>query len=209
MPLTGNPDVVVLRYGLLGVEEARAITGIAGQGAIGGEQRAIVIAASRAYHEAQNALLKIFEEPPEGTYIFLVLPSVGALLPTLKSRVQIMQIRTSDVLAPQEGHPMSIREIPEAAREFMEMNREKRSALIKKLATGKDEEERREHRDEALAIVNGIEAAAYRRWKTEPGESLFALLSDIAVLRAYLHERSAPVRMILEHLSLVLPKDLL
>jgi hypothetical protein len=36
-----------------------------------------------------------------------------------------------------------------------------------------------------------------------------ALLSDIAQLRQHLHDRSAPVRMILEHVSLVLPKDLL
>lgn len=84
----------------------------------------------------------------------------------------------------------------------MKASREKRSALIKKLVSGKDEEERCELRDEAIRIVNGIEAVAYERGI---GRADAALLSDIATLRAYLYDRSAPVRMILEHLSLVLP----
>ncbi len=202
MTVAGNPDLMVLRYGLLGVAEAREISQIAAQGAIGGDRRAIIIAASRVYHEAQNALLKIFEKPPTGTYLFLIVPSLGTLLPTLRSRVQILEANT-------RGEIEQKAEVSEAALEFMRMSREARSALIKKLATGKDEEERREHRDESLAIVNGIEVAAYRQLKKKPSDEFFTLLSDIAVLRAYLHERSAPVRMILEHLSLVLPPDLL
>ena len=80
--------------------------------------------------------------------------------------------------------------------------------MIKKLTSGKDEDERRENRDIAIAIVNGIEALAYEKF-TEGGQtSLTSLLSDTATLRGHLYDRSAPVRMILEHLSLVLPKDL-
>ena len=55
---------------------------------------------------------------------------------------------------------------------------------------------------------------AYERFKKrgglpeQTGESA-ALLSDISVLRGHLHDRSAPVKMILEHLSLIIPKGLL
>ena len=96
------------------------------------------------------------------------------------------------------------------AEEFMKANKEKRSAMIKKLTSGKDEEEKRENREEALAIVNGIEAVAYEAMKNNGYRRsvITALLSDIAVLRGHLHDRSAPVKMILEHLSLVIPKDL-
>lgn len=80
--------------------------------------------------------------------------------------------------------------------------------MIKKLTSGKDEEERRELRDKAIEIVNGIEMAAYAKF-TKRGGSAAALLSDISLLRNYLYDRSAPVRMILEHLSLVMPKNLL
>ena len=96
--------------------------------------------------------------------------------------------------------------IPKATEEFMKANKEKRSALIKKLTSGKDEEERRENREEAIAIMNGIEAVAYEKLKR--GGETATLLSDIATLRGHLYDRSAPVRMILEHLSFVIPKNL-
>jgi len=204
MKVENNPDIVVMKYGLLTVDDARRVTELAAGAAFVGTHKIIIIAASRAYHEAQNALLKVFEEPPKGTYLFLVMPSLGGLLPTLRSRVQILSMSdlggpTSDV-----GPPRSY--IPEAAEEFLKATREKRSAMIKKLTSGKDDEERRELRDEAIAIVNGIEAVAYNEGFTKPliGE----LLLDIATLRTHLYDRSAPVKMILEHLSIVLPKNL-
>lgn len=193
----GNPDVVVLRYGLLAVEDARQISDIAAGAPFAGDYKVVIIAASRAYHEAQNALLKLFEEPPQGTCLFLIMPSLGGLLPTLRSRVQEISLSASG--------RTKIR-TSETAEEFIQASREKRTTLIKKLTSGKDEEERRELRDEAIQIVNGIEAVAYERGI---GKADAALLSDIATLRGYLYDRSAPVRMILEHLSLVIPSNLL
>ena len=202
MKTIGNPDVVILRYGLFSVDDARRVLEIAASAPFAGEYKVVIITASRVYHEAQNALLKLFEEPPRETYLFLVLPSLGGLLPTLRSRVQILS-----GLAPRlcSGR----QEIAKAAEQFLAANKEKRTTLIKKLASGKDEEERRENRDEALAIVNGIEAVAYRKWKGKETAELNALLGDLGVLRSHLHDRSAPVKMILEHLALVIPKNLL
>ncbi|MCR4334072.1 MAG: hypothetical protein NUV60_03640 [Patescibacteria group bacterium] len=208
MKAQSNPDVVVMKYGLLSVEDARRATELAAGKAFAGDTKVVIIAASRAYHEAQNALLKLFEEPPAGAYLFLILPSLGSLLPTLRSRVQVLDIHV--------GPPRSY--IPEVAEAFIKASKEKRSAMIKKLTSGKDEEERRELREEAITLVNGIEAAAYRRrgdtlrlpqGVTSPSaRGVTSLLSDIAALRGHLYDRSAPIKMILEHLSLVIPKGL-
>ncbi len=199
MKAQGNPDVIVMRYGLLSVEDARRISELAAGVAFAGDTKAVIISANRAYHEAQNALLKLFEEPPAGTYLFLTMPTLGGLLPTLRSRVQVLETNG--------GHHTSA--IPETAEAFMKASKEKRSALIKKLTSGKDEDERRENREEALAIVNGIEAAAYAAgWESLTLPKRAELLRDIQELRGHLYDRSAPVRMILEHLSLVLPKGL-
>lgn len=195
-----NPDLVVLRYGLFSVAEARHVCDIASSAPFVGEYKVVIISANRAYHEAQNVLLKLFEEPPKETYLFLILPALGSLLPTLRSRVQVLE---KGAVSRSSRH-----EIPKTAEEFLKANKEKRTALIKKLASGDDEEERRENRDEAIAILNGVEAVAYEKFKKRGGEAA-ALLSDIAILRSHLHDRSAPVKMILEHLSLVLPKDLI
>jgi DNA polymerase-3 subunit delta' len=195
MTALANPDVIVQRYGLLAVEDVRRIIALAQQSPIGGDHKALIIAASRIYHEAQNALLKLFEEPPQGTVLFLIIPELGQLLPTLRSRVAVLQ--SSEV----GGSGLT-----ESVADFLHASREGRSAIIKKLTSGTDEEERRALREEALALVNGIEQAAYRQWGREP--STTALLADISILRGYLYDRSAPVKMILEHLALTISKGL-
>ena len=200
MNAKGNPDFVVLHYGLFSVEDARHVLEVAASVPLIGEHKVIVISANRVYHEAQNALLKLFEEPPPNTLLFFVLSSLGGLLPTLRSRVEILET----VPRLRSGR----QEIANAAEQFLAASKEKRSAMIKKLTSGKDEEERRELRDEAIAILNGVEAIAYEKYGfTKPVIS--ELLSDISILRGHLYDRSAPVRMILEHLSLVMPNDLI
>jgi len=197
---TRNPDVIVLRHGLFSVADERRVCELAVQAPFSGEYKVVIMTASRAYHEAQNALLKLFEEPPRGTYLFLVLPSLGGLLPTLRSRTLLLEGRAD----PQ------ISRVAEATKDFLKAGRGKQSAIAKKIAGGKDEEDRRAHRDEAIRIVNDIEALAYGRFTKSTGavrNTLRLFLNEIAVLRGYLYDRSAPVRMILEHLSLVMPEE--
>jgi DNA polymerase III gamma/tau subunit len=42
--------------------------------------------------EAQNALLKLLEEPPEGSVLLLTSSNVQSLLPTIRSRVQLVML---------------------------------------------------------------------------------------------------------------------
>lgn len=52
-------------------------------------------------HEASNALLKILEEPPNHTQIYLTCPSAAALLPTIRSRCQVTTLpHTAPPLTP-------------------------------------------------------------------------------------------------------------
>ena len=207
--MKSHPDIVILKYGLFSVEDARRVGEIAGQGPVAGEHKVIIIAANRAYREAQNALLKLFEEPPPGTYLFLVLPTLGGLLPTLRSRLHVLRTPTTQggmiYHTPQDGDVRTpVR--TSLAEEFLRATREKRGVMVKKLATGKDEEERRAHRDEAIALVNGIEVVAYQH--VGRSTSHIKLLEEIQTLRGYLHQPSAPMRMILEHLAIVTPRGL-
>ena len=59
-----------------------------------GYRRAIVIEHSeKMSNEAQNALLKLLEEPPLDTFIVLTVNSKSSLLPTLLSRLSQIEIR--------------------------------------------------------------------------------------------------------------------
>lgn len=46
--------------------------------------------------EAQNAFLKLLEEPPEDTVLIITVASLQALLPTILSRVQVIQVNAPD-----------------------------------------------------------------------------------------------------------------
>lgn len=59
-----------------------------------GRARVILIEDAQAMNiQAANALLKVLEEPPEGTFIILLAPSPSALLPTLRSRSRAVLFR--------------------------------------------------------------------------------------------------------------------
>jgi DNA polymerase III delta prime subunit len=199
MKAAGNPDVLILRYDLFSIDDARRVNELAAQGGFLSESKALIITTNRIYHEAQNALLKLFEEPPRGTHIFLILPTLGALLPTLRSRVQVLTGAET---------PISSNDISEAVHTFIRASKEQRSALIKRIASADTEGTGRAYRDEAVSLVNGIERVAYHHFEHTKDMSTVAVLRDITILRAYLYERSAPVRMILEHIALVLPRNL-
>lgn len=66
----------------------------------GGWRVVIVDNADTMNNSAQNAILKILEEPPKKTLLILVVHRFGALLPTIKSRIQVQQMndmKTSDI----------------------------------------------------------------------------------------------------------------
>lgn len=62
-----------------------------------GARRAVIIdAADQLEKSAVNALLKSLEEPPQGTFFLLVVHQPGRLLPTIRSRCQILRFRPLD-----------------------------------------------------------------------------------------------------------------
>ncbi|MBU6323378.1 MAG: hypothetical protein KGI41_03100 [Patescibacteria group bacterium] len=194
LPAKGNPDVIEIRRGLFTVEDARELSSIASAAPLTGDAKAILIVASRIYHEAQNALLKHFEEPVAGTTLFLVLPGEGAVIGTLRSRVMALP-----------GWDGGAQAISDEARAFLAADEKGRSARIERLAAAKDEVARREARDTALSILDGVERAVHAKWKKDGTDAAAALLSELQELRGYLMDRSSPVKMILEHLAIVLP----
>ncbi len=55
----------------------------------GGDKKVVILEnADRMQEGARNALLKILEEPPENLHFILITTRIGAILPTIKSRVR-------------------------------------------------------------------------------------------------------------------------
>ena len=78
---------VPIERDVFGVSDARALAEQCSRRPGTGTLRVLVVSAREITNEAQNALLKLFEEPPATTRIVLAVPSDAALLPTLRSRL--------------------------------------------------------------------------------------------------------------------------
>ncbi len=148
-------------------------------------------------------MLKIFEEPAVGTTLFLVVPSEGMLLPTLRSR--LLPLPSSD----------DMREISPEVKVFLKASSAEREKLVAKLLdrTKSDkDEEKQAARNEAVQLVEGLIEAAYAKREVVKDvverEELMAFLSDLDAFLPILHERSAPLKLIFEHILLVIPKHL-
>ncbi len=194
-----NPDVVVFQYGLFSVDDAREVARFASSSPVAGDKKMLVIAATRIFHEAQNALLKLFEEPPVGTTMVLVVPSFGQLLPTLRSRVLTLG---------------GGEQTTEVAKEFLSLDASAREKYIAKLLerTKSDkDEDKQAARGEILRLIESLTRISYKareKAKDAQLQELTYFLSDLDRFIPILHERSAPLKLIFEHLLLVIPSSL-
>ncbi|MBA3789008.1 hypothetical protein H0X32_01265 [Patescibacteria group bacterium] len=200
MSTVANPDVITIRHGLLSVDDARRLRSIAELAPIVGDKKVMIISASRLFHEAQNALLKLFEEPPAGTILILVIPSEGLLLPTLRSRLLPL---------PHDG---SKERISNEAANFLAAEKIERQKILAKIVDrtkSDNDEEKQAARLAAIHLVEDLLRNVHTRWLTEKNKTtqkeLQLFLNDLNRFLPILHERSAPLKLIFEHILLTLP----
>ncbi len=189
--LAGNPDYRESYFESLGIDEARELKEEQSRRAFGGTNKFFVIIAGSITREAQNAMLKVFEEPTEGTYIFLIIPNVRQIIPTLLSRVRVIQFLTSN-----------FQSLNNDAKKFLETPVEKRLQLpfIKQMIEDKEKQP-------VISFFNALEESVYELFppqKISAAERGF--FDELIKYRGYAGDRSSSVKMLLEHIALVTPR---
>lgn len=121
---------------------------------------------------AQNALLKMLEEPPEGTTFYLTCNTSSSLLPTIRSRCTLINLLNMPVSAPPPNILAEIKEV-------MALSPGDRLAgLVKR------------DRAESLAWVGSIEVALRNRLRDQGlTRKNTTMLADIARLTQNLHQQ--------------------
>jgi DNA polymerase III delta prime subunit len=201
-----NPDLHVESFEKFGIEDAQELTRDAQIKSVSGRSLFILGIASINSH-AQQALLKLFEEPQVGlTFVLLVPP--GILLPTLMSRL-VMYPERLKLVAQKSSGLLSESELPDSAGQtfahqaltFLKAPYKARSTQIAALL--KDDEGVKERvRDFLLAL----EAPLYAKLTATKGAKEYrAALEDITKVRSYLSDQSPSLKMLLEHLAATLP----
>ena len=64
----------------------------------GGNKVVIIDTADLLTAQSTNSILKTLEEPPDDTYILLISSNIGSLLPTVRSRCQVIQVPTPRII---------------------------------------------------------------------------------------------------------------
>lgn len=183
----GNPDIYVREYIHFGADEARAIRDKAQTRALGEKGRVFVIVTPIVTTEAQNALLKTFEEPPAGARFFLVVPSPHTLLSTLRSRAETFSVN-ADV------------ESPIDMKVFLKAPQKERLELIKPLYDhGDDERDLRKSSAFLAALERELAKNVVEPALRESIESLYRA-------RKYLNDKGSLLKVLLESVALAIPK---
>lgn len=191
----GNPDVHVREFNVFGIDDGRAIQTLESRKAVVADKKIFILRINSITREAQNALLKTLEEPTEGAHFFLLVPSSNMLLGTLLSRVQVVKMGESAG----DTSRSSI-----FIKQFLSSTGAERLALIADIIETKDKQE-------ALSLVNGLELELYEQsnlGKYISGEDSIPTeaFESLQSVRSYLNDRSSSVKILLEHLSVTLPK---
>jgi DNA polymerase III delta prime subunit len=204
-----SPDVSVQTFEAFGIDEARELAQQSSFKTVSGRSLTI-IGASSITSEAQQALLKLFEEPVAGAIFILLMPH-GALLPTLRSRMLVFEWERKEIAGQNSlGATRGLfgKQFAEASEQqilsFLKAPYKTRSAEI--VALLKDDEGTKER---AREFMNALEAALYVELQksAEPlKKEILQGLADIATMRDYLADRAPALKMLLEHLAATLPK---
>jgi hypothetical protein len=117
-----SPDKTELHFDSLGVAESRLLKASQTGRPLTNDYRFFVISFDNITIAAQNALLKVLEEPAGQTIFFILTPTVEKLLPTVISRCQIIKQLSSKI----DGSQIKL------AGEFIESNFNQRLDLIEK-----------------------------------------------------------------------------
>ncbi|MDO8565114.1 MAG: hypothetical protein Q7R67_00605 [bacterium] len=176
--LTGSPDFFVWKEALFGIDEARALSVAAARKAFV-NKKIFFIAPEKLTHEAQNALLKTFEDPYPDTHFFLSVREEALVLPTLRSRMQTVHVKSSASDTKENE-----------AEKFLSLSIADRLAFTKKFV---DQE-----KNVSLFLDRLLLLSRENKLPTETVKKIYNV-------RQVSDDRSTSARLILEHLAVVLP----
>jgi hypothetical protein len=124
-----NADVLHYHGDRMGIDDVRILIGEAYKTPLTREDRVFLLAYSAYTEDAQNALLKLFEEPPRTARFYLVTEQADVLLPTLRSR--LISLGREDVFVKHDHQ------------DFLRLTYGERLVMIAHHAKEKDDAERR------------------------------------------------------------------
>jgi len=188
--VNANPDFLLIENQSFGIDDARDLKRWVIGKPLANKIKVSLIVTKTITHEAQNALLKVLEEPPIGTYIFISLESLGGLLSTFISRIKILEVSEDDT---------KINISQNSAQKFFHSKMKERFSLIRSLSKNKDKSEMKE-------LIKDLEKVCYQdigsQLSNNPNKA--KLMKNILTAKIFASTRGSSPKMLIEWLSCML-----
>lgn len=182
--IKGNPDVWYKEFNTFGIDDGRAIKEIQLNSAIGEKGRMFIISAYSITREAQNALLKTFEEPSLSSIFFIIIPNADELLPTLRSRMVLIRSQKDES-----------EDSVKFAESFLKTGKSQRLEIVKKYIEDKNKEG-------SAILLSNIE----RLLSDKKSEETNDFLKKLFTLKSYVGRKGSSLKLILEYVALTAPE---
>ena len=190
--VNNNPDFWYGEFDVMDIEDSRSIKSLHQNKPTAGDKKIFVVSANFITEKAQNAMLKLFEEPRGDTHFFLMIPSLNNIIPTFKSRLFIVDSNKS-------GDSIINSKL------FLKMNIGDRMESVKKIYNSISDEE--ESKIEIIKFINSLESEIKKKTNfLKVTKNELGMFEELEQIRQYAGEQSPSLKMLLEHLALMLPK---
>ncbi len=178
----GNPDFWLGEFNVLKIDESRSLALKHLNKPVKNDRKFFVISTNFITKDAQNSLLKMFEEPQADTVFFLIAPETIVLLPTLKSRLI-------------SYYPISTKIEDNQSVVFLKGNLGKRLKITADLL--KDLKDEKITKSEIIDFLKKVEKELKEK------RNLLGI-EDLEKAISYSNDESPSIKVILEHLAVTL-----
>lgn len=196
----GNPDFIHISIDNFKINEAFDLRAMSKNKSFSSEKKIFLICVNSISTDAQNVLLKMFEEPIENTHFFLIVPDANSLLKTLVSRFYLISVR--------QGLTEDIKEIEK----FITLPLKSRIDFIKELLAESEEEDSEGNeiialdstRSKALKFLNALESVLHE--KMSKGVLDTSFFEHIFKVREFLRMPGSSTKSLMESVALIIPE---
>ncbi len=197
---SSNPDFIEIKVDSIKIDEARNIKSMSESKIYSNDPSAkkiFLISTNNLLIEAQNTLLKIFEEPASQTHYFFILPNIDGLLKTFVSRFYVIKDLTST------DKNLKNKE----AENFIKMNLKERIDFIKEFIKEEDEEDISldSARSRSVNFIDSLEYILYKNFLKDFKKNKPGFFDQLFKARKYLRQPGSSTKSLLESVALCIP----
>jgi len=183
---SGHPDLYWYDQEKVDITTAREIHAQQSRKPLSAPATVFVVETDEITSEAQNALLKVCEDPAPSSVFFICVPPTARIIETLSSRMQVIEVTSAQT--------QSI-----SSDAFLSALPAQRMALINEIITAKD-------RGALASFTSKLERHIVELWRTRgEDEQLRTALEEIRMIYPYIGDGGSSPKLLAEHIAVTMP----